>query len=138
MTPDPVTSMQTFFASAPWAQAPQNLDRLLQANAKAAEVWMASWTRIAQESATFMTKRWAQDTALVDKLIACQTPADVMKVQSDFMKTAFADYMQEAETVARMETEAGAAGLDAYEEVAKDLAVQPMPAPANAKRGAKA
>lgn len=124
MTPDPMNSMQTFFASAPWAQAPQNLDRLLQANAKAAEVWMASWTRLAQESATFMSKRWAQDTALVDKLIACQTPAEVVEVQSEFMKTAFNDYIQEAETVARMETEAGAAGLDAYEEVAKDMVAE--------------
>lgn len=125
MTPDPVNKMETFFTATPWAQAPQNLDRLLQANAKAAEVWMASWTKIAQESATFMTKRWAQDTALVDKLIACESPVDVLKVQSDFLKSAFSDYMQEAETVARLETKAGAAGLDAYEKVAKDVVPQP-------------
>ncbi len=119
MTPTPTNSMEAFFTSNPWAQAPENLDRLMKANQKAAEVWLASWSRIAQESATFMTKRWAQDTALLDKLAACKSPADVLEVQSAFMKTAFADYMQEAETVVRMETEASAAGLDVYEGVAK-------------------
>ncbi len=104
MTLHPTVSPDSFFGSAAWAQTPQNLDTLLEANAKAAKVWFASWSKIASASADFLTKRWEQDTALVEKLMACQNPGEVLKVHSDFL--------QEAKKVVQLETEAGTAGFE--------------------------
>lgn len=141
MSADPKDNMEALFASALWSQAPHSFDSLFKANARAAEVWLASWSRFASESANFMTKRWAQDNALVEKLMACKNPTDVLQVQGEFMRNAFADYMKEAEVVASMEHDAGAAGLKAYDEAAKSVleqsekATTPANKPAAAKRG---
>ena len=45
-------------------------ESLVQANAKAAEIWLQSWTRLTDESAGFLSKRWKQDLDLVDSPVS--------------------------------------------------------------------
>lgn len=94
----------------------QGFESLVQANAKAAEIWLDSWARLAGESADFVTRRWAQDLELVDKICACRTPVELLKVQSEFMQRALADYMREATRLGDMETDAGVAEMEALDE----------------------
>lgn len=94
----------------------QGFESLVQANAKAAEIWLDSWARLAGESADFVTRRWAQDLELVDKICACRTPVELLKVQSEFMQRALADYMREATHLGDMETDAGVAEMEALDE----------------------
>lgn len=94
----------------------QGFDSLVEANAKAAEIWLESWARLAGESADFVTRRWARDLALVERICACRTPVELLQVQSEFMQRALADYMHEASRLGDMETDAGVAEIEALDE----------------------
>lgn len=94
----------------------QGFDSLVQANAKAAEIWLESWARLAGESADFVTRRWSQDLDLVEKICACRTPVELLQVQSEFMQLALAEYIREATRLGDMETDAGVAEIDALDE----------------------
>ena len=93
----------------------QGFENLVQANAKAAEIWLESWAKLAGESANFVTRRWAQDMDLIEKICACKSPAELLKLQSDFMQRALVDYMKEATRLGDMETEAGVSEIEALD-----------------------
>jgi len=97
----------------------KGFESLLQANAKAAEIWLESWGRLAGESAGFVTRRWQQDLELVEKICACRTPLELLQLQSAFFQKALCDYMHEAGKLTDMETEAGVAELGALDEGAR-------------------
>lgn len=94
----------------------EGFQSLLEAQAKAAEIWLGSWGRLAGESAGFVTRRWQQDLELVEKIWACQTPVELLQLQSSFLQKALCDYMREAGRLADMETDAGVAEIEALDE----------------------
>ena len=96
--------------------SPTAFDSLLQANAKAAEIWMQSWSRLAGESVGFLSRRWKQDLDLMEKIRACKTPLELLQLQSDFMQRALADYMREAGSLAKIETDASLSEIEALDE----------------------
>lgn len=98
----------------------KSFESLVQANAKAAEIWLQSWTRLADESAGFLSKRWKQDLDLVEKICACKSPLELLQVQSAFMQKALIDYMRETGKLADMETDAGVAEMEALDEGARE------------------
>lgn len=110
-------------------------DSLLQANAKAAEIWLESWTRLADESAGFLSKRWKQDLDLMERIWACKSPLELLQLQSEFMQRTLVDYMNETGKLADMETDAGVSEIDALDEGARAAckpAKVPDKAPGNA------
>lgn len=115
---------QTGAAPAAWNLPAQGLEQsfesLIQANAKAAEIWLQSWTKLADESAGFFNKRWKQDLDLVEKICACRSPLELLQVQSAFMQKALADYMRETGKLADMETDASVAEMEALDEGARE------------------
>src|SRR5690606_30183082 len=91
-------------------------EKLLKAQAKAAEIWLASWGRLAGEAAGFVSRRWQQDLDLVEKFWACKTPLELLELQSNFLQKALCDYMHEAGKLADLETDAGVAEIEALDE----------------------
>lgn len=104
-------------AKAPAAPAPpaEGFEILVEAQAKAAEIWLTSWGRFASESAGFVTRRWQRDLELVEKIWACKTPAELLTLQSEFLQRALCDYMREAGKLADLETDAGVAEIEALD-----------------------
>ena len=102
-------------AAAAMGMPTKGFEHLVQANAKAAEIWLESWTKLAGESAGFMTRRWAQDMDLVQKISACRSPVELLQVQSEFMQRALVEYMKEATKIGDMETEAGVSEMEAVD-----------------------
>lgn len=94
----------------------QGFENLVEANAKAAEIWLESWAKLAGESAGFVTRRWKQDMDLIEKISACKTPVELLKLQSEFMQRALVDYMKEATRLGDMETDAGVSEIEALDE----------------------
>lgn len=103
-----------------WGVSPPGFESLLQANAKAAEIWLESWSKLADESAGFMDRRWKRDVELLEKVWACRSPQELLRVQSEFFQKALVDYMKEAGKLADMETEAGVAEMEALDEGARE------------------
>ena len=93
----------------------KSFEHLVQANAKAAEIWLESWARLAGESAGFVTRRWQQDMDLVSKICACKSPVELLQLQSEFMQRALVDYMREATRLGDIETEAGVSEIEAVD-----------------------
>ena len=93
----------------------RSFEHLVSANAKAAEIWLESWTKLAGESAGFMTRRWQQDMDLIGRICACKSPAELLQLQSEFMQRALVDYMREATRLGDMETEAGLSEIEAVD-----------------------
>ena len=115
-------------ASTDWGLSPQSFDSLVEAQAKAAEIWLQSWTKLADESAGFLSKRWKQDIDLIEQLWACKTPLELLQVQSAFMQTALVDYMSETGKLADLETDAGVAEMDALDKGAREACRPAKPA----------
>ncbi|MEM9426136.1 MAG: phasin family protein [Pseudomonadota bacterium] len=59
-------------------------------------VFAKAWMDMMSESARFMTERLRRDMELQQNLLSCKDPAELMKVQSDFMREAMAQYADEA------------------------------------------
>lgn len=94
----------------------EGFETLLAAQAKAAEIWLTSWGRLAGESTGFVTRRWQQDLKLIEKIWACKTPLELLTLQSEFLQQALCDYMREAGKLADLETDAGVAEIEALDE----------------------
>ena len=99
----------------PGFQVPEGFEGLVQANAKATEIWLDSWTKLAGESARFVTQRLEQDMDLLAKVRACKSPLELLQLQSAFMQRALVDYMREATKLADMETAAGVSEIEAVD-----------------------
>lgn len=81
------------------AQGPQDpaSDGMVAAMAAFSPAATTAWFEIMQESMRFMNERLQQDLEAQRKMLACTTPQELMQVQSEFMKTAFAQYTQETQ-----------------------------------------
>lgn len=55
----------------------------------------ATWLKIMNESAEFLAERLKKDLETQKAMLACKSPADLLKVQSDFYKTAIEHYTKE-------------------------------------------
>lgn len=100
----------------------KSFEHLISANAKAAEIWLESWAKLAGESAGFVTRRWQQDVDLIGKICACKSPVELLQLQSEFMQRALVDYMREATRLGDMETEAGLAEIEAVDQGLREAA----------------
>jgi len=103
----------------------KSFEHLVEANAKAAQIWLESWARLAGESAGFVTRRWQQDVDLIGRICACKSPVELLQLQSEFMQRALVDYMREATRLGDLETEAGVSEIEAVDKelrkAAKDV-----------------
>lgn len=61
-----------------------------------------AWMDLMTEGARFMTERLQKDMELQTRLLSCRTPADLMQVQSDFMRQAMEQYAEEASRCFKM------------------------------------
>ena len=59
-------------------------------------VGMAAWMNIVTESARFVSDRLQQDVAAQQEMLACKTPADLLRVQTEFYQKAIEQYTAEA------------------------------------------
>lgn len=59
----------------------------------------AAWQEVMAESVRFMTDRLQKDMETQKALLACKSPADLMKVQTQFYEDALADYSAQASRV---------------------------------------
>lgn len=64
-----------------------------------------AWMDILSDNARFMTERLQQDMETQKALLACKTPAELLQVQTEFFKSAMAQYTEHA---TRMFTKASA------------------------------
>lgn len=51
-----------------------------------------AWQEIISENTRFLTDRLKQDLATQSAILACKTPAELMEIQSAFLKTAMEQY----------------------------------------------
>jgi len=107
-----------------WALPQEGFEGLVQANAKAAEIWLESWGKLAGESAGFLSRRWRQDMDLMERILACKTPVELLQVQSEFLQRTLVDYMQETGKLADMETAAGVSEIEALDRGVKQAGKQ--------------
>lgn len=73
-----------------------------------------AWLDVLSEGARFLTDRLQKDMETQKALLACTGPADLMRVQSEFVATAMKEYAEEATRMVRMMSEA-------VEDSAKDV-----------------
>lgn len=55
-----------------------------------------AWQEIINESVSFMTERLEKDLETQRALLNCKTPADLLKVQTDFLESTMAQYSEGA------------------------------------------
>ncbi|MGK7652795.1 MULTISPECIES: phasin family protein [unclassified Roseovarius] len=60
-----------------------------------------AWMEIMQESMRFMNARLQEDMEVQRAMLACTTPQELMKVQTDFCRKAMADYTEETQRMMR-------------------------------------
>jgi len=61
-----------------------------------------AWTEMMTESARFISQRLQEDMATQKAMLACKTPADLMKLQTEFYRKAMEDYSEEAQRMFRI------------------------------------
>lgn len=66
-----------------------------------------AWQDIINESVGFMTRRLERDLETQQAMLNCKTPADLLKVQADFIETTFAQYTEEANRMMKIMAKAG-------------------------------
>jgi hypothetical protein len=71
-----------------------------------------AWTDIMSESARFLTDRLRRDLEAQKALMACKTPAELIQVQAEFMRTAVKQYADEAARICEMTMRASHDGGD--------------------------
>lgn len=66
-----------------------------------------AWQDIINESVGFMTRRLERDIETQQAMLNCKTPADLLKVQAEFIETTFAQYTEEANRMMKIMAKAG-------------------------------
>lgn len=66
-----------------------------------------AWQEIMKESMGFMTRRLERDLETQQAMLTCKTPADLLKVQADFIESTFAQYTEEANRMMKIMAKAG-------------------------------
>jgi hypothetical protein len=69
---------------------------------------MEAWVEIMNDSASFVADRFQKDLETQKALLACRTPSELMRIQSEFVKDAVAEYT--AQTTRMFEKISKAAG----------------------------
>ncbi len=88
--------------AAPETSAPGLSAAMMAVNPVAAKAWMD----IMSESAGFVMNRLQSDLETQRALMACKSPDELMKVQSEFFRTAMEQYSGEAARMFKMMTQA--------------------------------
>ena len=70
------------------------------------------WLDIMSESARFMTDRLRQDLNTQQAMLACKTPAELLKVQSEFYTSTMKDYSEQFTRLCEMMSKATNDTLD--------------------------
>lgn len=65
-----------------------------------------AWMDVLSEGARFMTDRLRQDMETQRALLSCGTPAELLRLQSEFVTTAMQQYAEETTRLVSMMTEA--------------------------------
>lgn len=65
------------------------------------------WSELASESARFVSQRLQEDIKTQTAMLACKTPAELAKLQTEFFQTAMTQYTEEAYKMFEIMTEAG-------------------------------
>lgn len=86
-------------------------DAMIEGNARAAGIWLATWHKLSDEVATFTTRRLNDDGGMVRRFCKCKTAADMMALQADFYQCMLGDYMRESTKLADMETDAASSEI---------------------------
>ncbi|SIT03551.1 Phasin protein [Roseivivax lentus] len=60
-----------------------------------------AWMDLMSESAQFVTTRLHEDIETQKALLACRTPADLLRLQSDYIQKAIQQYTQEAQRLSK-------------------------------------
>ncbi|HSS63926.1 MAG TPA: phasin family protein [Gammaproteobacteria bacterium] len=97
------------------------MQTVIQANNQAAEAWFDGWRQLLDNAAEFTSRRVNRDLEAVDALFSCKTPIEALRVQTEFLRTAFQDYLQELARLGEIETEAGAASIEALQRSVRDV-----------------
>lgn len=87
----------------------------MEANTQAAQVWLEGWLKLVSETTNFTVKRWGLDADFLKRLGSCQTPVEVMELQTEFMQRAMKEYIEEATKLGDMETDAAVSGIKALD-----------------------
>ena len=88
-------------------------DPMTAAMAAMNPVATSAWLDLVDEGARFFTQRLEQDLETQRELLACKNPAELIEVQSRFMKSAMEQYSEEAKRLLQMMS-------NATEEIAED------------------
>ncbi len=88
-------------ASAPEASDPASAG-VAAAMAAFNPLTTSAWSELMQENMRFLTERLEQDLETQRAMLACRTPQDLMQVQSEFLRNAFAQYTQQSQRIMQM------------------------------------
>lgn len=75
-------------------------------------VGMAAWMNIVTESARFVADRLEQDVAAQQAMLNCKTPADLLRVQTEFYQKAIEQYTAEATHMIDMMSKAAVQSIE--------------------------
>jgi hypothetical protein len=67
---------------------------------RAYTAWVDAATEMQSHAAEFLNNRLAMDSAAVTKLAQCSTPLEILGVQADYAREAFADFVTEGQKIA--------------------------------------
>ena len=84
----------------------------LKSAASTYQAWMEGIAACNAEATRFIGKRLAKDFEVPAKLANCQTPTDVLELQSAFVQTLIADSSDEAQRMSALASEAFANGIE--------------------------
>ncbi|MGI9405184.1 MAG: phasin family protein [Hyphomicrobiaceae bacterium] len=84
----------------------------LQSATNVYQSWLQGIAACNAEATRFFGKRLAKDFEIPTQLANCQSPTDILEVQSSFVQTLIADYADEAQRMSALATEAFANGIE--------------------------
>lgn len=79
---------------------------MMKANADAGRQWLEGVNRISSELMTFSSNRLQHDMQAVQKLAECKNPNDAVKLQTECWSECVRDYMQEAQRLCELASDA--------------------------------
>lgn len=80
--------------------------------ANAYQAWIQGLGACNAEVTRFIGQRLSKDFDVPAELTGCQTPTDVLEVQSSFIQTMISDYAEEAQRLSALATESFANGME--------------------------
>lgn len=93
------------------APAPTGAAEVTSAMAAAAPIAPDALLKVMNESAQFVMARLQRDLETQKALLSCKSPAELLKVQTDFYQTAMQDYSKEAARMFEMMSSAATSSI---------------------------